>query len=659
MLDGIKSHNIQMFILKYMTQKKVLNIFKYNKNYQSKFNLKKEDYKDEYLIQFYDQIPSLKCLCRPKDETDLFNDIKRFISEKYPYDTLIKKENIARYYALQKNNIIYLNNIYFKEIINEKILLKQKKIKIKLGIEKSYLSQIDIINLLIKNSSIKDIENFIKSNIYIYNYLINNIDILLNSELIIEEFYFDLLYIDIVKDLNMLIIDNNQDILEYNENQTNEDKNILINCKLNLIESLNKLLSKNAKYIKALKYIIFDKKSYNCDLLDVDIFINLEDLNLYLISNNNNHKYKYEFPDVFKNLKKLKINGCYDYCYINSTRLYIKKEILDKLETLKIKKIIWYVLEHENFYFKNIKKLNIECLKPNDKYLNEKYIYDEILNGNIIWEKLKKLKINIPYGDKIEEEFKNKKIIEFINIANLREGYDDSIDFFHKFFKFIFENQILELKTKKKNPCLDEFILKLYGDYGIHYSYYIKSVAYKKKLKNVNIIVQGKIYGNDVYWCRAESPLKSINLNEFKLDSNLDSFLIDGLTISELIKIKEILLIKDKEEDYKTYFKDYLELIDKQEIDKHLRKKVINEINEKIEVMKKNHNTIYEGYKNKNAFEKKVLEIEEVYLRDKLYEIEKIKNRINGLPKLKNKKIQNPKINYNVDIDFSNLDLFD
>ena len=283
MLDGIKSHNIQMFILKYMTQKKVLNIFKYNKNYQSKFNLKKEDYKDEYLIQFYDQIPSLKCLCRPKDETDLFNDIKRFISEKYPYDTLIKKENIARYYALQKNNIIYLNNIYFKEIINEKILLKQKKIKIKLGIEKSYLSQNDIINLLIKNSSIKDIENFIKSNIYIYNYLINNIDILLNSELIIEEFYFDLLYIDIVKDLNMLIIDNNQDILEYNENQTNEDKNILINCKLNLIESLNKLLSKNAKYIKALKYIIFDKKSYNCDLLDVDIFINLEDLNLYLI----------------------------------------------------------------------------------------------------------------------------------------------------------------------------------------------------------------------------------------------------------------------------------------------------------------------------------------------------------------------------------------
>ena len=75
--------------------------------------------------------------------------------------------------------------------------------------------------------------------------------------------------------------------------------------------------------------------------------------------------------------------------------------------------------------------------------------------------------------------------------------------------------------------------------------------------------------------------------------------------------------------------------------------------------MKKKHNTIYEGYKNKNAFEKKVLEIEEVYLRDKLYEIEKIKNRINGLPKLKNKKIQNPKINYNVDIDFSNLDLFD
>ena len=188
-------------------------------------------------------------------------------------------------------------------------------------------------------------------------------------------------------------------------------------------------------------------------------------------------------------------------------------------------------------------------------------------------------------------------------------------------------------------------------------SYYIKSVAYKKKLKNVNIIVEGKIYGSNVYGCRAESPLKSINLNEFKLDSNLDSFLIDGLTISELIKIKEILSIK--EEDYKTYFKDYLELIDKQEIDKHLRKKVINEINEKIEVMKKKHNTIYEGYKNKNAFEKKVLEIEEVYLRDKLYEIEKIKNRINGLPKLKNKKIQNPKINYNVDIDFSNLDLFD
>lgn len=40
----------------------------------------------------------------------------------------------------------------------------------------------------------------------------------------------------------------------------------------------------------------------------------------------------------------------------NSLGLYISKETLDKLDTLKIKNLRWFVLDKEYFDFKNIKK---------------------------------------------------------------------------------------------------------------------------------------------------------------------------------------------------------------------------------------------------------------------------------------------------------------
>ena len=75
--------------------------------------------------------------------------------------------------------------------------------------------------------------------------------------------------------------------------------------------------------------------------------------------------------------------------------------------------------------------------------VKKKYIFKEILKGNITWEKLEKLKISTTFNNISEqiEKFKNEKIIDFLKVSYMRESYEDaSSEFFPLFFDFFFKN---------------------------------------------------------------------------------------------------------------------------------------------------------------------------------------------------------------------------
>ena len=423
----------------------------------------------------------------------------------------------------KKNDfILSLENIFFNEIINEKIILNQKsKIKIEF---REYLSQNNFIYLINERKPYVEIENYLNERVKKYNLLIKKLELLLNSEIFIEEIFFDLYY-----QINneTFIIDKNKDIIEYKENLTDKEKNILINFKLKRAELINKILEKNCKNIKKLEYIALEKqnidKSIIYPLIDLEKFVNLKDLNLFILYNSQVFEQVFEFTGNFKNLKNLKIRG---YNYINnnfsydSLSVYIKKEILDKLETLKIKKVRWFVLNNEYFHFKNLRNVNIEFFHWNNiiNINSKKYFHEEFLNGNISWEKLERLKVNIPFDyERINKSYKNKQIRDFINIANLREMYDSSDEFYQEFFKYIFKNQILYIETNKENKTMDDFIIKIHDDYGNNCSGYKPTIKYEKKLKIVNISLGGRLYCKNVFGNPVESPLRLINLIMSKL----------------------------------------------------------------------------------------------------------------------------------------------
>ena len=566
MLNRIKSHDIQKIILEYLKQNRILDIFKYSKNYHLKFNLTHDD----YLSYFFNKIPSIENIMYSTDEKYIFKELKKYTTKNISNDIL--KKNLIHYCAIKNDFVLSLDNIYFDEIFNEKILLKQKKItNIKIEF-REYLSQSDI-------TSFVDVENFLNKRIKKYNHLFKKLELLLNIEIFIEEIYFDLNY---QVHNETFFIDKNKDIIEYKENMTEQEKNILINLKLKRAELINKILEKNCKHIQKLEYIVFDKenidKSIIYPLVDIEKIVNLKELNLFILYNSQ------EFEHIFNlsfNLEKLKVLRIRGYNYINnmlindSLSVYIKKEILDKLESLKIKKVRWFVFNNECFHFKNLKNANIEFFQYNDiiNINSKKYFHEEFLKGNISWEKLERLKINIPFGyDKIKKSYKNNQIRDFINIANLRGMYDSSQEFYQEFFNYIFKNQILYLKTNKENKTIDDFIIKIHDDYGMNDSGYKPTIKYEKKLNIVKITLEGKLYCQDVFHCPAESPLRSIKLNNAKIDEKLDGFFIDNYSLDQFKKINE--LIFSLNNTFEDELKEYKKICQYKEIEKESKKKI-------------------------------------------------------------------------------------
>ena len=345
---------------------------------------------------------------------------------------------------------------------------------------------------------------------------------------------------------------------------------IFFNFKLKRGKLINTLLEKNCKNITKMKYLIIDKKSIDnwegpieqiLPLVELDKFENLQSLDLDILYNGNlDEELIFNFTNKLNKLKYLKINGhIIDESQNLRLNVYLQKKTLDKLETLKIKNAKWFIQENETFNLKNIKNLHIyNFLIPEDNNKQKKYFCRELLKGNVNWEKLEKLKISQDFGNKIEYkvEYINKEIINFLNITNIMISYEENIPYI---FKYIFENQNINIRTNEYNKNIEELKIKL-CDMDESGSYESKKIIYEKKGKNVNITVDGRLYGEPIYHIGGlEKPLlKYINLDNIKIEPCLDSFTINHHTLNELKEIQKFIaeqLIKIK--NYKIMFFDF------------------------------------------------------------------------------------------------------
>ena len=571
MLETIKSDFIKTIIIEYIENKKKLEIFKYNHFYQNKFNIKIID----YICEFYKKASKHFVNSIYKVDSDfkstenyILESLKKKLSHNISNDIL--KETIIKYFANIEDYCFSINHIYFDEIIKERIKIGKNNIKINFDI-KEYLSQNDIINLIVQKKSKDKINDYINKKVNLNNNLINNLEILLNSSVIINEIYFNL------KNEDLCYVDMEKDKIEYDQNENDEKKNILINYKLKGGDLINKILEKNSIYIEKMKYLVFEQKSIKgikllFPLIDLERFVNLNYLDLFILYKGSlDEELFYNFTNKLHKLKHLIINGeaiDNDNYILN---IYLKKEIINNLEILKIKNCNWTIQEKESFDLKNIIKLHINnCILPEHNNVQIKYFIKELLNGNVIWEKLEKLKISTYFCfiPEAKEKFKNEKILDFFKVSSMREEYEDaSSEFFPHFFNFFFKNinnQNIFIETHNYNKNIEKFKIKIYDIIGCG-TCQKKPIVYEKIGKNVNITVGGRLYGEPVYSYNTiqESPLKYINFDNVKIDPCLDSFTIDYHTINELKVIKKLIPeeIKKCENIRNKYKKLYEEII--------------------------------------------------------------------------------------------------
>ena len=104
--------------------------------------------------------------------------------------------------------------------------------------------------------------------------------------------------------------------------------------------------------------------------------------------------------------------------------IFILKNILEKLDILKINRIKLLLYQNDYSNFKNIKNLSIDYLFDEDGE-NNKFLHREILQGNINLENLKRLKLT------------------------------NSNAFFIEFFKYIFRNANIDIITYNKKLLMN------------------------------------------------------------------------------------------------------------------------------------------------------------------------------------------------------------
>ena len=124
-----------------------------------------------------------------------------------------------------------INHIFFIEILKEKILLGKKQLKIILEFEDDF-SQNNIVNLISQKSN--KINDYIEEYIEFHNDIIKKLEFLYNCNIPIKSLAFSGFH-----DMSYFCIDYKNDTIEYKSNQTDEEKNILINYKLKKGEIIN------------------------------------------------------------------------------------------------------------------------------------------------------------------------------------------------------------------------------------------------------------------------------------------------------------------------------------------------------------------------------------------------------------------------------------
>ena len=658
MLEKIKSNYLRKNVLDYINKKRVLNIFKYSKFYQSKFGFNKCD----YLIQLFDNISfNLNDPIFIEKEPDIKNTeyLFNFLKKEFPHDISndLLKECIIKYFCIRNDLILSINHIYFTEIIKEKILQGQNNLKIKFDFAEC-LSQNNIIDLIKPNNSNEIIINHINDRIKFNNNLIQKLQLLLNSNICIKELYFNLTKDG---DISTCSIDYQKDIIEYKENEIEDEKNILINFKLKRGELINKIIEKNCRNIINMNYLVFDKISIKNNnqifpLIELNKFENLIFLDLDVLYNGDfDDEIIFNFTNKLNKLKNFKINGYQIYDgYDVGLNLYIQKETLNQLETLKIKNMNWIVKKNESFNFKNIKKLHIKnCFLP-EIYNNEKkYFFKEMLKGDINWEKLEKMEISLTFDiiEYIKEEYKNKEIIHFLKVAKERENeYEPTSEFYPNFFNFIFNNQNMYIKTNKNNKNIEEFKIKIYDNNKCG-TCHIDTIIYEKRGKNVNITMGRRLYGIPVinYFGLQESPLKYINLDNIIIDPFLDSFTIDHHTINELKEIKNFISEQHKKiKNFKTYYDDIKNKI--HYYTKNLEIK-LNELKLKEDLLRNERNIILKDLDKKSYFEKTISKIKEITLIEEIGQLKELNKKLSCLSNMSKKAKKNKIQNYNEEDD--------
>ena len=165
--------------------------------------------------------------------------------------------------------------------------------------------------------------------------------------------------------------------------------------------------------------------------------------------------------------------------------------------------------------------------------------------------------------------------------------------------------------------------------------------------------IKGTLFGINNYGEYEESAIKNINLDNIKIDQNLDSFLVDGFNIEQLNQIKNYLLTSEKE--LQIYLQKYYELLNKSRRDNYISKeskeKYNNKLNEKIEKIKK----IWKANETNPDIGKNFAIIKDSFFLSEIKAIEKLLQIIESIPT--KKKIYHPKKNYYDD--FPVNDLFD
>ena len=159
--------------------------------------------------------------------------------------------------------------------------------------------------------------------------------------------------------------------------------------------------------------------------------------------------------------------------------------------------------------------------------------------------------------------------------------------------------------------------------------------------------IKGTLFGINNYGEYEESAIKNINLDNIKIEQNLDSFLVDGFNIEQLNQIKNYLLTSEKE--LQIYLQKYYELLNKSRRDNYISKESKEKYNdEKIKKIRKANETNPDIGKNFAI-------IKDSFFLSEIKAIEKLLQIIESIPT--KKKIYHPKKNYYDD--FPVNDLFD